>query len=87
MLSFSLIRYLVHEFLSPLSNKRTDRYGGSLQNRMRLPLEIYAITREVLSKDKAVFVRISATDNYPDGEYGPDGEYISWGIDQSKVRS
>ncbi|KAL8279794.1 hypothetical protein RQP46_007889 [Phenoliferia psychrophenolica] len=77
--------YLLHEFLSPLSNKRTDRYGGSLENRMRLPLEIYAITREVLSKDREVFVRISASDNYPDGEFGRSGEYISWGIEQSKI--
>ena len=75
----------MHEFLSPISNTRTDRYGGSLANRMRLPLEIYAITREALGKDKAVFVRISATDNFPEGEYGPAGEYVSWGIDQSKA--
>lgn len=54
--------YLLHEFLSPLSNRRTDRYGGSLENRMRLTLEIAAELRHVLPDDVPLFVRISATD-------------------------
>jgi 2,4-dienoyl-CoA reductase-like NADH-dependent reductase (Old Yellow Enzyme family) len=54
--------YLMHEFLSPLSNHRTDDYGGPLANRMRLPLRIAAIVREIWPKSSPVFVRISATD-------------------------
>jgi len=54
--------YLLHQFLSPLSNRRTDAYGGSLENRMRLPLEVAAALREALPGDVPLFVRISATD-------------------------
>jgi 2,4-dienoyl-CoA reductase-like NADH-dependent reductase (Old Yellow Enzyme family) len=54
--------YLVHEFLSPLSNRRTDAYGGSLENRMRFALEVARAVREVVPEDKPLFVRISATD-------------------------
>lgn len=53
--------YLLHEFLSPISNKRDDEYGGSLENRMRFPLEVAKAVKEVIS-DLPVFVRISATD-------------------------
>ena len=54
--------YLVHEFLSPLSNHRTDDYGGSLDNRMRLALEIAAAVRAVWPEDRPLFARVSATD-------------------------
>jgi len=54
--------YLLHQFLSPLSNRRTDAYGGSLENRMRLPLEVAAALREALPGEVTLFVRISATD-------------------------
>lgn len=54
--------YLLHEFLSPLSNRRTDRYGGSLENRMRIVLEAASTLREVVSQELPLFVRISATD-------------------------
>lgn len=54
--------YLLHEFLSPLSNRRMDRYGGSLENRMRLVLEAAAAVRRVWPQHLPVFVRISATD-------------------------
>jgi 2,4-dienoyl-CoA reductase-like NADH-dependent reductase (Old Yellow Enzyme family) len=54
--------YLFHEFLSPLSNKRTDDYGGTLENRMRFPLEVAKKVREVVPENLPVFVRISATD-------------------------
>ncbi len=54
--------YLFHEFLSPLSNKRSDNYGGSLENRMRFLLETARKVREVLPENLPVFVRISATD-------------------------
>ena len=54
--------YLLHEFLSPLSNHRHDQYGGSLENRMRLPIEICAAVRKVWPNDLPLFVRISASD-------------------------
>jgi len=54
--------YLLHEFLSPFSNQRTDEYGGSLENRMRLPLEVFAVMRAVWPAAKPLGVRVSATD-------------------------
>jgi len=54
--------YLLHEFLSPLSNVRTDEYGGSFENRARLTLEVAAVVRSVWPTDLPVFVRLSATD-------------------------
>lgn len=54
--------YLLHQFLSPLTNQRTDSYGGSLVNRLRFPLQIAQAVRQVWSADLPVFVRISATD-------------------------
>src|SRR3954469_5930292 len=54
--------YLLHEFLSPLSNRRTDRYGGSIENRMRLVIEVATELRRVMRAEMPLFVRISATD-------------------------
>jgi len=54
--------YLLSSFISPLTNKRTDEYGGSLENRMRYPLEIFHAVRAVWPDDKPISVRISAND-------------------------
>ncbi|HSF95949.1 MAG TPA: NADH:flavin oxidoreductase/NADH oxidase [Thermohalobaculum sp.] len=54
--------YLLHQFLSPLSNRRDDAYGGSLENRMRFPLEVFEAIRAVWPKGKPLGVRFSATD-------------------------
>jgi NADPH2 dehydrogenase len=54
--------YLIHQFLSPIANKRTDQYGGSLQNRMRYPLELFDAVRAVFPDRKPVGVKVSATD-------------------------
>jgi len=54
--------YLLHQFLSPLSNYRTDQYGGSLENRMRFPLEVFEQVRGALPKTIPVWVRVSASD-------------------------
>ena len=67
--------YLLHEFLSPLSNHRTDRYGGSLENRMRLLLRVTERLRQLMPPEVPLFVRISATD-WVDG---------GWDIDQSVI--
>jgi 2,4-dienoyl-CoA reductase-like NADH-dependent reductase (Old Yellow Enzyme family) len=54
--------YLLHEFLSPVANRRTDNYGGSLENRMRFPLRIFRATRRLWPREKPLGVRISGTD-------------------------
>lgn len=65
--------YLLHEFLSPLSNQRGDEYGGSLENRMRLPLDVARAVRWIWPSERPVFVRISASDWAPGG----------WDLEQS----
>ena len=67
--------YLLHQFLSPLSNTRDDQYGGSLENRMRFPLEIFEAIRAAVPGDIPVGVRISATDWLAGG----------WDIEQSVI--
>jgi 2,4-dienoyl-CoA reductase-like NADH-dependent reductase (Old Yellow Enzyme family) len=67
--------YLLHEFLSPISNRRTDSYGGTLENRMRLLLEVSQRVRQLLPQEVPLFVRISATDWVEEG----------WDIDQSVI--
>ncbi|KQS77141.1 oxidoreductase [Rhizobium sp. Leaf384] len=54
--------YLLHQFLSPLSNTRTDAYGGSLENRMRFPLEVFEAVRDAFRADRPVTMRVSGTD-------------------------
>jgi 2,4-dienoyl-CoA reductase-like NADH-dependent reductase (Old Yellow Enzyme family) len=54
--------YLLHEFLSPLSNRRDDEYGGSLENRMRFPLEVFDAVRAAFPAEQPVTVRVSGTD-------------------------
>jgi NADPH2 dehydrogenase len=54
--------YLLHQFLSPISNARTDQYGGSLQNRLRYPLEVFDAVRATFPAEKPVGVKVSATD-------------------------
>jgi 2,4-dienoyl-CoA reductase-like NADH-dependent reductase (Old Yellow Enzyme family) len=54
--------YLMHQFLSPIANRRTDVYGGSLANRMRFPLEVFSAVREAFPAERPVWVRVSATD-------------------------
>ncbi|OQD77115.1 hypothetical protein PENDEC_c003G04842 [Penicillium decumbens] len=54
--------YLLSTFLSPASNKRTDEYGGSFENRIRLPLEVAQLTRDTVGANVPVFLRVSATD-------------------------
>jgi 2,4-dienoyl-CoA reductase-like NADH-dependent reductase (Old Yellow Enzyme family) len=65
--------YLLHQFLSPLSNSRTDEYGGSLENRMRFPLEVFEAVRVVFPAERPVTMRVSATDWVQGG----------WDIDQT----
>lgn len=64
--------YLLHQFLSPLGNQRNDEYGGSLENRMRFPLEVFDAIREAFPADRPVWARISATD-WVDGGWDIEG--------------
>ncbi|KAJ9644498.1 NADH-dependent flavin oxidoreductase [Coniosporium tulheliwenetii] len=71
--------YLLHQFLSPVSNKRTDKYGGSFENRTRLTLEVVHLVRSALPNNMPLFVRVSGDDwlqNEPDVSE-------SWTIDQT----
>jgi NADPH2 dehydrogenase len=67
--------YLNHQFLSPLSNNRTDEYGGSLANRMRFPLRVVEAAREAWPEEKPLLVRISATD-WVAGGLTPDDQVV-----------
>jgi 2,4-dienoyl-CoA reductase-like NADH-dependent reductase (Old Yellow Enzyme family) len=67
--------YLLHEFLSPLTNMRNDQWGGSIEGRMRYPLEVVRRVRQVWPQELPLFVRISATDWVPGG----------WSIEDSVV--
>jgi 2,4-dienoyl-CoA reductase-like NADH-dependent reductase (Old Yellow Enzyme family) len=67
--------YLLHQFLSPLSNQRGDAYGGSLENRIRFPLEVFQAVRAAVSPEMVVGMRISATDWVEGG----------WDLEQSLV--
>jgi len=63
--------YLLHEFLSPLANRREDEYGGGFENRARLPLRVASAVREVWPPSRPLFVRISATD-WAEGGWTPE---------------
>jgi 2,4-dienoyl-CoA reductase-like NADH-dependent reductase (Old Yellow Enzyme family) len=63
--------YLLHEFLSPISNKRNDEYGGSTANRIRFPLEVFEGVRAAWPQDRCLGVRVSATD-WIDGGWTPE---------------
>lgn len=65
--------YLLHQFLSPLSNRRDDEYGGSLDNRMRFPLEVFDAVRQAFPAERPVTMRVSGTDWVESG----------WDIDQT----
>jgi anthraniloyl-CoA monooxygenase len=69
--------YLLSGFISPLANRRTDEYGGPLENRMRYPLEVLAAVRQVWPEDRPLSVRISATDWVPGGTTGDDAVAIA----------
>jgi anthraniloyl-CoA monooxygenase len=69
--------YLLSSFISPISNQRTDAYGGTLQHRLRFPLEVFDAVRGVWPAHKPMIVRISATDWYPGGIDADDAVEIA----------
>ncbi len=84
--------YLLHEFLSPIANRRTDSYGGTLENRMRFPLDVARAVRSALPADTALGARITGTD-WMDGGFDIDDavafarELRSVGLDYACVSS
>jgi 2,4-dienoyl-CoA reductase-like NADH-dependent reductase (Old Yellow Enzyme family) len=75
--------YLLHQFLSPLSNTRSDEYGGqSFENRIRFPQRVVEAVREAWG-DKPLFVRVSATDWAEGPERDSEGKWLQWGVDQT----
>jgi anthraniloyl-CoA monooxygenase len=84
--------YLLSSFLSPISNRRSDEYGGSLENRLRFPLEVFDAVRAAWPADRPMGVRISATDWLPDGNDEHDAveiarAFIGHGADAIDVSS
>jgi anthraniloyl-CoA monooxygenase len=69
--------YLLSSFLTPISNQRTDAYGGSIENRLRFPLEVFEAMRAAWPKHKPMSVRISATDWHDDGLSSDDAVAIA----------
>ena len=69
--------YLLSSFITPLANHRTDEYGGSLDNRLRYPLEVFAAVRAVWPAERPMSVRISATDWVEDGITGEDAVLVA----------
>jgi 2,4-dienoyl-CoA reductase-like NADH-dependent reductase (Old Yellow Enzyme family) len=74
--------YLLHEFISGVSNHRTDEYGGSFENRIRLTLEVIDLTRKTIPKDMPLFLRISATDWLEENEK-PELRDASWKLEDT----
>ncbi|THH02749.1 hypothetical protein EW026_g143 [Hermanssonia centrifuga] len=77
--------YLLHQFVSPVSNNRTDEYGGSFENRIRLPIEIVDAVRAVIPEIMPLFYRISATDRLEDVFPGEPSWTISDSIELAKI--
>ncbi|MGJ5202724.1 bifunctional salicylyl-CoA 5-hydroxylase/oxidoreductase [Bradyrhizobium sp. HKCCYLR20261] len=77
--------YLLASFISPLTNKRTDEYGGSLENRLRFPLEVFAAMRAAWPAHKPMSVRISATDWAEGGITGDDAVLIARAFGEAGV--
>ncbi|KAF1809743.1 NADPH dehydrogenase [Eremomyces bilateralis CBS 781.70] len=77
--------YLLHEFLSPATNKRTDNYGGSFENRIRLTVEIVDLVRQTIPDAMPLFLRVSATDWLEETEYGADSWTLGQTIELAKI--
>ena len=78
--------YLLASFISPLTNQRTDEYGGSLENRMRFPLEVFRAMRKAWPDEKPMSVRISATDWEEGGLTGDDAVAVARAFAEAGVR-
>jgi NADPH2 dehydrogenase len=75
--------YLLHSFMSPLSNQRTDRYGGNLENRMRFPLEVAAAVRAAWPHEKPLGMRITGSDWHEGGLTQDDAVLLAQGLERA----
>ena len=73
--------YLIHQFLSPITNRRTDQYGGSFENRIRLLTDIIKAIRAVIPKDMPLFLRLSSTEWMEESDLGK--QYGSWNVEST----
>lgn len=77
--------YLVNQFLSPLTNQRTDLYGGSLENRSRFILEVYAAVRRAVGMDYPVMIKLNAADNLKGGFEVDDAVLVAQKLSEAKI--
>ncbi|MDH3328942.1 MAG: NADH:flavin oxidoreductase [Desulfobulbaceae bacterium] len=77
--------YLVNQFLSPLTNRRTDQYGGSLENRSRFLFEVYNSIREAVGRDYPVMIKLNATDNLKGGLEAGDALAVAQKLSESGI--
>jgi 2,4-dienoyl-CoA reductase-like NADH-dependent reductase (Old Yellow Enzyme family) len=77
--------YLINQFLSPLTNRRTDQYGGSIENRSRFLLEVYRKVREMVGADYPVLIKLNASDNLEGGLGIDDAVYASQKLSENGI--
>ena len=77
--------FLISQFLSPLTNRRTDEYGGSIENRSRFLFEVYQKVREVVGVDYPVFIKLNASDNLQGGLEIDDAVYVSQKLSENGI--
>ncbi|MEY8199539.1 MAG: hypothetical protein RPS47_09890, partial [Colwellia sp.] len=75
--------YLLNQFISPLSNKRTDQYGGSAENRVRFPARVLAAVKQAVGKDLAVLVKISVADGVKNGTQVEDSVITARALEEA----
>jgi len=79
--------YLIREFLSPLTNKRTDEYGGNLENRMRFLLEVIGKIQETVGKDYPLMVRLSASEYLPEGHTLDEMKIVAQAVERAGLHA
>lgn len=79
--------YLVREFLSPITNKRTDEYGGSLENRMRFLLEVIGKIQEMVGKDYPLMARLSANEFLPEGHTLDESSIVAQALEKAGLHA
>jgi len=77
--------YLINQFLSPLTNRRTDEYGGGIENRSRFLLEVYRTVREAVGPGYPVLIKLNASDNLPGGLESDDAVYAAGKLAQAGI--
>lgn len=77
--------YLISQFLSPVTNRRTDEYGGTLEKRLRFPLELIRTVRKAVGKDYPIFMRVSGNDFVPGGNTGEQAVYFCQAAEEAGI--